>query len=356
MSETVFSDEPLSVGILGATGVVGQRVVTRLSGHPWFRVGALAGSIRSQGRAYRDAVRWLEPTPIPGWAASMTVRPPDPGLGCDLVISALDSDAAAAVEPRFLDAGVPVISNAKTFRMEAGVPLLVPDVNPDHAEVLRNRPRGRGFVVTNPNCSTTGLVVALKPLADTFGIGRLSVTTLQAVSGAGHPGVPSMDILGNVLPDIEGEAEKLETETQKILGDRVGPDIRRASFPVGAQANRVPVLDGHLLSVAVETLRPARVHEAREFFEECRSPLRDLGLPSAPEEPIRFSPDRGFPQPRLHAMSGNGMAVCVGGLKACPALGLRFLVLVHNTVRGAAGGALLNAEFLLAKGLLTGVS
>lgn len=349
----------LRVGILGATGAVGQKFVRLLSGHPWFRVTALAASSRSWGKAYGKAVRWLESTPLPPWAQEMRVGEVSPALDCDLVFSALNAEVAEELEPFFSEAGIPVISNARSFRMDPGVPLVVPEVNPDHLKILKERSGGAGrgvgssvdgsgFIVTNPNCSTTGLVLALKPLADAFPLRRVSVTSLQAVSGAGYPGVPSMDILGNVVPEIPGEEEKLETEPLKILGQWAGDSVKGAPLTISAQCNRVPVQEGHLLSVSVGFERRIGMEEAKKAWEEFRSPLREMGLPSAPERPIRFSDAPAFPQPRLHSGEEGGMAVSIGRLRVCPVLDLRFVVLVHNTVRGAAGGAVLNAELLRA--------
>ncbi len=345
-------NKPLRVGVLGATGSVGQKFVSLLSGHPWFRVTYLAGSPGSQGIPYGERVRWLETTPLPRWAGGLVMEAPSPELPCDLVFSALSSTVASEIESTFVAAGVPVISNASSHRMEPGVPLLVPEVNPDHVEVLRGRPPGEGFMVANPNCSTSGLVLALKPLVDAFGIRRVSVTTLQALSGAGYPGVPSLDILGNVIPNIPNEEEKLETEPLKILGRRKGTDVTPAELTISAQTNRVPVIDGHLLSVSVETEVRCSVEGAADALEGFVSPLLEMALPSAPERPVRYSRDPSFPQPRLHSGAGSGMAVSIGRLRPCPVLGLRFVALVHNTVRGAAGGAILNAEFLYEKGFL----
>jgi aspartate-semialdehyde dehydrogenase len=280
------------------------------------------------------------------------LQAPTPALACDLVFSALDPEVASVVEPTFVEAGVPIFSNARSFRMEPGVPLLVPEVNPDHIEILREGSAGGGFIVANPNCATTGLVLALKPLADAFGLRRVAVTTMQAISGAGYPGVPALDILGNVIPLIPGEEEKLETEPLKILGTRVKSEVLPAPIVISAQANRVPVLDGHLLSVSVELGDSVDPMAATEVLEGFRSPVYSLGLPSAPERPVLLSKEPGFPQPRLHAGLGGGMVVGVGRLRRCPLLGLRFLALVHNTIRGAAGGAILNAEFLGARGML----
>ena len=350
-----FGPDPspsLRVGILGATGTVGQKMVRLLSGHPWFRVTRLMGSSRSAGQPYGEAVRWLEPVPLPGWARDLTVTEAAPTRDFDFVFSALESGAARELEGAFSRAGIPVISNAGAHRLLPSVPLLVPEVNPDHAERLRDLPEGSGFIVANPNCSTTGLVLALKPLMDECPIKTVLVTTLQAVSGAGYPGVSSMDILGNVIPNIPGEEEKLEEEPLKIFGEMVEGGFRPARMTIGAQTNRVPVLDGHLLSVSVGFSRPMTPARAASVIEGFRSPLEGMGLPSAPSHPVVLCPDPGGPQPRLHTALGEGMSVSVGRLRPCPVLDLRFVALVHNTVRGAAGGAVLNAEFLRALGWL----
>lgn len=343
---------PLRVGILGATGAVGQKMVRLLSGHPWFRVARLMGSARSVGLRYGEAVRWLEPVPLPSWARELPVREAAPSPDCDFVLSALESRAAGELEGAFSRAGMPVISNAGAHRLLPSVPLLVPEVNPDHAERIGELPIGRGFIVANPNCSTTGLVLALKPLLDECPIERVLVTTLQAVSGAGYPGVPSMDILGNAIPVIPGEEEKLEGEPLKIFGKRVEGGFRPARMSISAQTNRVPVLDGHLLSVSVGFSRPLTPARAAALFEGFRSPLEGMGLPSAPLRPVALCPDSDGPQPRLHSDVSDGMSVSVGRLRSCPVLDLRFVVLVHNTVRGAGGGAILNAELLRARGWL----
>jgi aspartate-semialdehyde dehydrogenase len=342
----------LSVGILGATGAVGQKLVALLSGHPWFRVTALAGSERSRGKAYKDGVRWMETTPLPEWARGLELQAPSPSLPCDLVFSALSAKVADEVEQAFVGAGTPVFSNARSFRMAPEVPLLIPEVNPDHIEILRGRPPENGFIVANPNCSTTGLVLALAPLEKHFGVRRVSVTTLQAISGAGYPGVPSLDISGNVIPHIPGEEDKLESEPLKILGTRVGSAIRSSAMTISAQTNRVPVVDGHLLSVSVELDEQAEPSDLIEAWENFGSPLAALGLPSAPDHPIHFSLEPDFPQPRIHGLLGKGMVVGIGRLRRCPVLGFRFVALVHNTIRGAAGGAILNAELLKARGFL----
>lgn len=343
----------LSVGVLGATGTVGQRLLSLLSGHPWFRVRTLVGSPRTQGRTYGEAVRWFGPEPMPSWAKDKTIAPPTPSGRCDLVFSALDSQVAKEVEPLFRESGIPVVSNASSFRMEGDVPLLVPEVNPHHLTLLKNSPPGHGFLVTNPNCSTTGLVLALKPLADAFGLRRVCVTTLQAMSGAGYPGIPAMDIMGNVLPNIPGEEEKLESEPLKILGSLTDSGIQAASLAISAQTNRVPVLDGHLLSISVQLEKDGVTREGvARAFSDFKSPITSLGLPSAPGKPLRYSESEDFPQPRIHAGLDGGMGVGIGRLRSCPVLDFRFVALVHNTIRGAAGGAILNAELMKVKGLL----
>jgi aspartate-semialdehyde dehydrogenase len=352
----------LRVGILGATGAVGQTFIRLLAEHPLFEIAALAASERSAGQKYVDAASWFSARPMPEGIAETTVIACEPeaaaDLGCDLVFSGLDADAADTIEPAFASAGIPVISNAKSFRMHENVPLLIPEVNPDHTALIDRQDWGNGgFIVTNPNCSAVGLVMALKPLHDAFGIEAVHVVTMQALSGAGYPGVSSLDILGNVIPHIGGEEEKLAEEPRKILGVLEDGKIRGADFAISAQCNRVPVIDGHLECASVRFSRDVTPEEAREVLEHWQSPLDDMSidgeaLPSAPERPIHHFDDPRYPQPRRHAGLGNGMQVSVGKIQACPVLGVKFVVLSHNTVRGAAGGAILNAELLLAQGRL----
>lgn len=339
------------MGILGATGSVGQKLVLLLHDHPWFEIQFLAASKRSAGRAYRDAVHWLEPTGLPSTVADIEVKTVDEVRGCDLYFSALDSKTASRVEPALAAAGNIVVSNASAMRMDPAVPLVVPDVNPDHLELVREK-RG-GYVVTNPNCATVGLVLALKPLVDAFGVEKIEVTTLQAVSGAGYPGVSAMDILGNVIPHISGETDKLEEEPCKIFGFRQDSRIKPLPLAISAQVTRVPVIDGHLLSVSVKLGRSATAAEALLAYEQFRSPLRGMGLPSAPDVPVVVLDGEADPQPRLHVGLGGGMVVSIGQVRPCPVLDLRFVGLVHNTVRGAAGAAVLNAELMVAKGLVS---
>ena len=342
----------LAVGILGATGAVGQKLVSMLAAHPWFEVTALAASERSAGRRYRDAVHWLEPVALPEGAGDLVVQRVSPPLPCDLVLSALDAVTAREAEPAFAAAGTPVVSNASAFRMHPRVPLVIPEVNPDHLDLVAAQEYGGGFIVTNPNCSTVGLAAALKPLDDAFGVEAAQVTTLQAVSGAGYPGVPALDILGNVIPCIDGEEDKLETEPGKLLGKLAGGSIEPAPVRISAQTTRVPVVDGHLLTVSVRLGTRAGAAEARRALAEYRSPIADLSLPSAPARFLAVLDGDAAPQPRLHAWLGGGMTVAVGRVRPCPVLDVRFVVLVHNTVRGAAGAAILNAELLVARGLV----
>ncbi len=344
----------LRAAVLGATGAVGQKLVRLLAAHPWFEISALAASERSAGRPYGEVVHWLEPVALPADLARRAVVPVGSDLPCDLAFSGLDATTAAEAEPRLAAAGVPVVSNAGAFRLDPAVPLLVPEVNAEHSALVGHQSWGGGWgmIVTNPNCSVVGLVLALKPLVDAFGLQEVLVTTLQAVSGAGYPGVPSLDILGNVIPTIGGEEAKLESEPRKVFG-RLGPaGIEPAGFGLSAQVNRVPVLDGHLLSIAVKLASRVSLAEVAAAFRGFGQPLAGLGLPSAPASPVVFHDSEAAPQPRLHAGLGDGMSVSVGHLRPCGVLDFRFVALVHNTVRGAAGGALLNAELLVRQGLL----
>jgi aspartate-semialdehyde dehydrogenase len=343
------------VGIAGATGLVGQRLVARLAGHPWFHLQAVGASGRSAGRRYREAATWLLPEPMPADAGDLLVGPctPEGFAGCDVVLSALDSATGREVEPALEAAGIAVVSNSSAMRMQPGVPLLVPEINASHVEVLNRRagPR-RGFVVTNPNCSVTGLAMALAPLHRAFGVRRVIVATMQAVSGAGLTGPRSIELLDNVIPYIEGEEEKIEVELAKILGGADERGFVPAEIGVAAHCHRVNTLDGHLEAVSVELRDRPTVEEAIAALETFEGDVASSGLPSAPKAPIvvRREPDR--PQTRLDRDTGNGMSVVVGRVRPCPVLTLRLVVLSHNTVRGAAGGAILNAELLAARGLL----
>ncbi len=346
----------LKAGVLGATGAVGQRFVQLLAGHPWFDLAALAASERSAGKAYADAVSWRLDVPIPEAARGLPVLPAEPGLECDIVFSALDAAVAGPIEEAFAKAGYAVLSNARNHRMAEDVPLLVPEVNPDHTALIavQKKRRGwKGFIATNPNCSTATLTLALAPLDQRFGIKAVAVTTLQAVSGAGYPGIPSLDILGNVVPFIGGEEEKIERETRKILGRRSGDAVAPHPMAVSATTTRVPVVDGHTESVSVALEKPADLAGIREALRTFSSVPQQLGLPSAPAHPVVLRDEADRPQPRLDIHTERGMASVVGRLRPCPILGWKFIVLGHNTIRGAAGAAILNAELLQAQGILS---
>jgi aspartate-semialdehyde dehydrogenase len=345
----------IDVGILGATGTVGQQFVRLLDGHPWFRATWLAASERSEGRAYAEAAPWRLSTPMPADAASIRIDGCVPGRGPRLVFSALDATAAQEIEPAFAAAGHLVISNARNFRMHDDVPLLIPEVNPDHLALVRRQRTARGWtgaIVTNPNCSTIALAMALAPLRQ-FGLTRVMVTTLQAISGAGYPGVPSLDIVGNVIPNIGGgEEEKIETETRKILGGLEGERIAHHPMVVSAAVTRVPVVDGHTLSVSAGFDTAPDVLAVRRAMEEWTGRPQQLRLPTAPPQPIIYLEDAFRPQPRLDVDRGNGMSVSVGRLRTCPLFNVKFVALGHNTVRGAAGAAILNAELMAADGMV----
>ena len=341
----------IPVGILGATGTVGQRFIQLLAEHPWFEVRALAASERSVGKVYADACHWLLPTPLPVAVRDLPVRPIEPGLDCRLVFSALPSKVAGPVEERFAQAGYAVCSNAAPHRLVADVPLLIPEVNADHTVLIsvQRRQRGRkGLIVASANCSTTQLALALKPLQHAFGLHKLSVVSMQAISGAGYPGVPAPDILGNVVPFIGGEEDKVENESRKLLGTLQGQAVLDAPFIISAQCNRVPVRDGHTECVSVEFERRAGVDAVLAALREFRAPAGVADLPSTPARPIvvHSQPDR--PQPLRDRDLGGGMSVSVGRVRPCPVFDYKFVVLGHNTLRGAAGGAIHNAELLAA--------
>lgn len=341
------------VGILGATGMVGQQLVRRLAGHPWFRLAWVAAGERSAGRRYEDT-RWLLADTRPEAACGLVIERPIPGRAPHLVFSALDASAAAAIEPAFAAAGHVVVSNTRTHRLDADVPLLVPEVNADHLALLeaqRRRRRWSGAIVTNPNCSTVFLAMVLAACRP-FGLRRALVTTLQAASGAGYPGVASWDLLGNVVPFIDGEDEKIETETPKILGAIAGDRVVPHAITISAQATRVPVADGHTESISIGFDATPGDADLVDAFTAFSGRPQALGLPTAPRRPIlvRREPDR--PQPRLDAGQADGMAVTVGRIRRCPVLDARLVALGHNTIRGAAGAAILNAELLAAEGWL----
>ncbi|MGC2515571.1 MAG: aspartate-semialdehyde dehydrogenase [Terriglobales bacterium] len=345
----------LAVGILGATGIVGQRFIQMLEQHPWFEVSWLAASDRSEGRTYAEAACWRLKTAIPTRVANMTVSPAKPEGAPKIIFAALDAAIARELEPQFAAAGCAVVSNSSALRMQPDVPLVIPEVNGDHIRLIDKqswRSQSGGYVVTNPNCSAIGLVLALAPLHRAFALETVMAVTMQAVSGAGYPGVASLDILGNVIPYIAKEEEKMEEETQKLLGTLNGSRVEPAPFAMSAQCNRVAVEDGHTESVAVRFKKKAAPEEIIAAWNNFRAEAQKLRLPSAPEQPVVYmtAPDR--PQPRFDCDLGAGMTTAVGRLRKCNVLDWKFTVLSHNTIRGAAGAALLNAELLKAKGYL----
>jgi aspartate-semialdehyde dehydrogenase len=345
----------IPVGILGATGVVGQRFIQLLENHPWFEVAWLAASDRSEGREYSDAARWRLKTPIPASVAKMRVSPATPDGAPKVIFAALDASIAAEMEPRFADAGHAVITNSSALRMAKDVPLVIPEVNPDHIKLIECQPwrkKSGGFVVTNSNCSAMGLVLALAPLQANFGLEVVMAVTMQAVSGAGYPGVASLDILGNVIPYIAKEEEKMEEETQKLLGKLNGAGVIPAPFKMSAQCNRVAVEDGHTESVSVKFSRKASSNQIIDAWTNFRGIAQEKQLPSAPEVPVRYMESNDRPQPRFDVEFGRGMTTTVGRLRPCNVLDWKFTLLSHNTIRGAAGAALLNAELLKTEGYL----
>jgi aspartate-semialdehyde dehydrogenase len=344
-------------GVLGATGIVGQRLVKLLADHPWFELTEVAASERSSGKTFAEAARWHLSNPIPERARGLVVKGLEPTLECDFVLSALDSSVAGGAEEDFARAGYPVVSNSRNHRMDADVPLLIPEVNADHLDAIptqqKNRGYDHGFIVTNPNCSTAGLVLVLKPLADAFGLEKVFVVTLQAISGAGYPGVASLDIQGNVVPFISGEEEKMESEPQKLLGKWDGSRFVGAGLGISAHCNRVPVIDGHLECVSVSLKKIASLGEVREALRSFEVSAELASLPSAVRNPVVVVDDQDRPQPRRDVEAGGGMAAVVGRVRECSLLDVKLTLLSHNLVRGAAGAAMLNAELLAARGLLT---
>jgi aspartate-semialdehyde dehydrogenase len=341
-------------GVLGATGLVGQRIVKLLSKHPWFELTEVAASERSSGKRYFEAVRWHLDGPIPEEARDLIVKGLEPTLDCDFVFSALDSSVAGGAEEDFARAGYPVVSNSRNHRMDAYVPLLIPEVNAAHLQAIPIQQKkcgyDRGFIVTNPNCSTAGLVLVLKPLADAFGLEKVFVVTLQAVSGAGYPGVATMDIQGNVIPFISGEEEKMETEPQKLLGKWDGSRFVDAGVGLTAHCNRVQVLDGHLECVSIGLKKIASLREVQEALRTFEVDVELAALPSALRHPIIVLDEENRPQPRRDVDAAGGMAAVVGRVRECPLLDVKLTLLSHNLVRGAAGAAVMNAELLAARG------
>jgi aspartate-semialdehyde dehydrogenase len=350
-------DKKFRAGVLGATGSVGQRLVQLLADHPWFELTEVAASERSSGKKYSEAVNWHLNTSIPAAAANLVVKSLEPALDCDFVFSALDSSVAGLAEEEFARAGYPVVSNSKNHRMSPDVPLLIPEVNAAHLDAVpvqqKNRGYGSGFIVTNPNCSTAGLVLVLKPLADAFGLEKIFVVTMQAVSGAGYPGVASLDILGNVIPFIGGEEEKMEEEPQKLLGRWDGSRFVEAGVGISAHCNRVPVENGHLECLSLSLKKIATLAEVREALRDFTVSDELAALPTAVRNPVVVLEEENRPQPRRDVDAGNGMAAVVGRVRECPLLDVKLTLLSHNLLRGAAGAALLNAELLASRGLFT---
>lgn len=341
----------MRVGVLGAAGTVGQRFIQMLEKHPWFEVVALAGSERQVGREYGEVVRWQLGEDPPEYARRMILQQSEPTLECEVVFSALPSDKAAHLESRFAEAGYKVFTNAGGHRMDSDVPLMVPYINPEHLGAIpcQQQNRGwKGFILTNPNCASIPLAMALKPLHERIGVVRVLVTTMQGVSGAGYPGVPSLDILGNIVPHIEGEERKVETEPLKMLGAWGGYTFEYAPIRISAQCHRAPVRDGHLVAASVEFSQPVAERDVLDAWLEWRPDILGMDLPSSAAHPLvyRTEPDR--PQPAKDLMAEGGMGTVLGRLRPCPLLGWKFNALSHNTVLGAAGCSLLNAELYFA--------
>ena len=346
----------ISVAVLGATGSVGQRFISLLDGHPMFKVVALAASDRSVGQPYSKACRWVLSDPMPEWAREMVVVPCSPeSVQAKIVFSALPADLAKDLEPKFAQAGMAVCSNASSYRREPDVPLLLPEINADHIGLIRGQRLARGWsgcILTNPNCTSTGLAVALKALQDSFGLQRAFVVSLQALSGAGYPGIPSLDIIDNVIPNIGGEEEKVEWESRKMLGKLGADGVALADIKFSAHTNRVAVIDGHIVCASVELGQSVSPEAAIAVLREYQAPAASRDLPSAPRPVIVVRDEADRPQPRLDRMTGKGMTTVVGRVRPDPLFHLKFVVLSHNTIRGAAGGSIYNAELLVAENLV----
>jgi len=344
----------IEVGILGATGMVGQHFINFLQGHPWFDLKWLGASDRSAGKKYKDAMNWNLAGSTPASVAGLTVEECKPGNAPKLLFSAMDASIATEIERAFAQAGHVVVSNSRNHRMERDVPLLVPEINPDHLKLVPGQQQARGWkgkIVTNPNCSTIVLTMGLAPLKQ-FGITKIVATTMQAISGAGYPGVPSMDIMGNVIPFIGNEEEKMEQETQKIMGEFQSDHIEPLPARMSAHCNRVAVVDGHTVTVSVEFSAKPTLADVRAAFDAFTAVPQQLKLPSAPPRPVIYMEEANRPQPRKDAERERGMAAFVGRLRACPVLDYKFVAMGHNTIRGAAGAAVLNAELMQSEGML----
>ena len=346
------------IGILGATGMVGQRFIQLLENHPWFEITWLAASDRSSGKTYGEAAKWRLDTPLPERVARMTLSQAEPEGAPRIIFASVDAPIARELEPAFAAAGCAVVSNSSAFRMAPNVPLVLPEVNADHLSLIEEqswRKESGGFIVTNSNCTVMGPVLALKPLDDRFGVEQIFATSMQAISGAGYPGVPSMDILDNVIPFIGGEEEKMEAEALKLLGKLEGHTVKPLAARMSASCNRVSVVDGHTVSLSVKLRKPATHDEILAAWVDFR-PLAGRDLYMAPGQPVEYATQDDRPQPRLDRNRGRGMAATVGRLRPCGLLDWKFTVLSHNTIRGAAGATILNAELLASLGKLEPVA
>ncbi|MFA3783477.1 aspartate-semialdehyde dehydrogenase [Melioribacteraceae bacterium 4301-Me] len=341
----------IPVAILGATGSVGQKFIELLSDHPWFEIAELAASDKSAGKKYSEAANWIMSSSLKEKYKNMTVQKCEPILNSKVVFSALDSSVAGEIETEFANKGYYVISNARNHRFDKDVPLMVPEINPNHLNLIRQQ-NYKGAIITNPNCSTIGLVLALKPLYDNFGLDAVNVVTLQAISGAGYPGLASLDIYDNVIPYISGEEDKLESEPLKILGSLNENSIDNAAIKISAQCNRVAVIDGHTECVQVKLKTKASIQEIIEAWQNYKSIPQQLNLPTAPEHPIVYFYEEKYPQPKLHRNIEKGMAVAIGRLREDPLFDFKFVIHSHNTVRGAAGGTILIAELMKSQGYM----
>ncbi|MEM7798634.1 MAG: aspartate-semialdehyde dehydrogenase [Chloroflexota bacterium] len=345
----------IKAGILAATGSVGQRFIQHLVDHPWFEISALTGSPRTAGRPYIEGVNWLLDGDVPAEVADMIVQPTEPNIDADIVFSALPSAQARELEPEFAKAGYMLLTNASPYRMDPYVPLLIPEVNPDHSQIIPYQQEAygwKGFIVANANCATTSIVLPMNVLHQAFGIEAAIVTTMQAVSGAGYPGVPSLDIMGNVIPFIKNEDDKMETEPRKLCGTFIDGQIEMAPFKVGAQANRVAVIDGHLASIAVKLGQSVSKEDLIAALDSWAPSEMIQNLPSSPERALIYRHEANRPQPRLDKDAGNGLAWTVGGVRECQVFDYRLMAMTHNTLRGAASGSILNAELLVRQGVI----
>lgn len=345
-------NKKIPVAILGATGIVGQKFIELLSDHPWFEIVALAASERSAGKKYLTAVNWMMASSLPLSIANMQIEHCQPNFPCKIVFSGLDSSIAGRIEEEFAYAGYTVISNSGSHRMAENVPLLIPEVNPEHLELIKYQ-KFPGMIITNPNCSVIGIATALKPVADIWGIEKSQIFTMQAISGAGYPGVSGLDILDNVIPHISGEEEKVETEPLKILGRMKEGKIHPYEMQLSAQCNRVAVTDGHMACVSIKLKKTAQFQDIIEAWKSFPVDISAMSLPSAPKRSIVYHINEKHPQPKLHRHLNDGMSVSIGRLRRCPVLDWKFVIMSHNTVRGAAGCSVLNAELMYSKGLLS---